>query len=209
MRRWLKEKRVDNLPRASLADEQLDETVIAYIEQEAAKYLVWHENLVFKKVCVKGIPRKVLLRPEDADSRLHEQLFKLGDRVVYVKDSGAVPLDTKGTVVGVLDKQVEVVFDSAIMSGQDLGGRCSEFRGMSLPFHSLINLSVPQFVMSESGKAAPTKKHSAGHVSSKQSNRQPRPLQESTQNGSARPSGKSQSNRRSQQDPPRILKRSV
>lgn len=76
-----------------------------------------------KKVVIRGVPRKVLLKPFDAEVRLNYQTFSLGDRVIYVCDSGSVPLANKGTVVSVQEKVVDVVFDTTFMSGTTLGGR--------------------------------------------------------------------------------------
>jgi 5'-3' exoribonuclease 1 len=55
--------------------------------------------------------------------KLNYQTFGLGDRVVYVCDTGSVPLGNKGTVIGVQEKSVDVVFDTTFMSGSTLGGR--------------------------------------------------------------------------------------
>jgi 5'-3' exoribonuclease 1 len=54
---------------------------------------------------------------------LNYQTFGLGDRVVYVCDTGSVPIGNKGTVIGVQEKSIEVVFDTTFMSGTTLGGR--------------------------------------------------------------------------------------
>jgi len=72
---------------------------------------------------IRGVPRKVLLRPADAEVRLNYQSFSLGDRVIYVCDSGSVPIGNKGTVVGVQEKVIDVVFDTTFMSGTTLSGR--------------------------------------------------------------------------------------
>ena len=69
----------------------------------------------------------------------------MGDRVVYALEAGAVPLGFHGTVVGVQETVIDVVFDSTFMGGTNLGDRCSDFRGLSLPFWSVINLSYPSF----------------------------------------------------------------
>lgn len=93
------------------------------MESVAAQYHAYYEGLDFKRVLVKNTPRTVLLRPEDAEVKLHAQVFQLGDRVTYVLETGSVPIDSKGTVVGVQEKAVEVVFDTPFMGGQDLAGR--------------------------------------------------------------------------------------
>ncbi|KAI8367771.1 XRN 5'-3' exonuclease N-terminus-domain-containing protein [Blakeslea trispora] len=143
MKDWIHEKKIDQLTRASFDTEELDDAYCHKIEESAVKYHEKYESLDFKKVVIRGAPRKVLLKPADAEVRLNFQTFSLGDRVVYVCDSGFVPLGNKGTVVGVQEKMVEVIFDTTFMSGTSLGGRCSAFRGISLPYSNLINTSNP------------------------------------------------------------------
>ena len=75
--------------------------------------------------------------------RLHTQTFKLGDRVVYALESGVVPLGFRGTVVGVQETIIDVVFDSTFMGGNNLDGRCSDYRGLSLAYSHVINLTYP------------------------------------------------------------------
>ncbi|ORZ15873.1 hypothetical protein BCR42DRAFT_44220 [Absidia repens] len=150
MKQWLKERGVDDLPKASLTAEEFEEPVIKAMEAVAAQYHDYYENLDFKRVLIKNTPRTVLLRPEDAESKLHAQLFQLGDRVTYILESGSVPIDSKGTVVGVQEKAVEIVFDTPFMGGQDLAGRCSEYRGMILPFYAVLNITVPQLMFENS-----------------------------------------------------------
>lgn len=115
------------------------------LEDIASQYHAQYLNNTFKKLIIHKIPRSVLLLPGDAESRLQGQSFKLGDRVLYALDAGPVPLATKGTVVGVQEKIVDVLFDTTFMGGQNLGGRCSDFRGLPLPQSCIINLSYPAF----------------------------------------------------------------
>jgi 5'-3' exoribonuclease 1 len=123
MKDWINSKKIDTLTRASLDTEELVDSYCHQIEKCAIKYHEAYEDLDFKKVVIRGVPRKVLLRPSDAAVRLNYQTFSLGDRVIYVCDTGSVPLGNKGTVVGVQEKVVDVVFDTTFMSGSTLGGR--------------------------------------------------------------------------------------
>ncbi|KAF7721539.1 hypothetical protein EC973_004513 [Apophysomyces ossiformis] len=141
MRKWLKEKKIADLPRASLATEELEEPFVKVLEELATKYNDKYETLDFKKVVIQRIPRNVLLRPADAETKLLNQIFNMGDRVIYVLETGVVPIATKGTVVGVQDKVIDVVFDVAFMGGKTLDGRCSEFRGIALPYAAVLNLT--------------------------------------------------------------------
>ena len=72
---------------------------------------------------IKGIPRQALLKPEYSATRLRDQEFSLGDRVVTVVESGNVPLSAKGVVIGVQSNLIDVVFDVQFMSGTTLGDR--------------------------------------------------------------------------------------
>ena len=77
----------------------------------------------YKKAIVKGIPRQAVLKPSHAVYRLQNQTFALGDRTVMVQDSGSVPLGVRGTIVGINNKSLDVVWDSPFMSGTTLGDR--------------------------------------------------------------------------------------
>ncbi|KAI9471931.1 MAG: exoribonuclease 1 [Benjaminiella poitrasii] len=143
MKDFVKNKGVDGLTRASLETEELEAPYCRTIEQAATQYHETYENLDVKKVVIRGVPRNVLLKPADAEARLNYQSFSLGDRVVYVCDSGAVPLGNKGTVVGVQEKAIDVIFDTTFMGGSTLADRCSDFRGATLPYSSIINTSNP------------------------------------------------------------------
>jgi len=79
---------------------------------------------------------------------LQNQRFALGDRVIMVQDSGGVPLCAKGVVVGLNNTSIDVLWDVPFVSGTDLGGRCSQYRGSSCAFNACLNLTQPQFVMS-------------------------------------------------------------
>lgn len=162
MKDWIKSKKLDALTRASFDTEELEDNYCHDIEKAAVKFHEKYENLDFKKVVIRGVPRKVLLRPADAEVRLNYQTFSLGDRVIYVCDSGSVPIGNKGTVVGVQEKVIDVIFDTTFMSGSNLGGRCSEFRGTTLPYSTLINISNPshQNTSRESASTSTRSNHS-------------------------------------------------
>ena len=99
---------------------------------------------------INGAPRNALLKPSDAEQRLSHQRFSLGDRIVYVQDSGRVPIATRGTVVGKTRTSrttlLDVVFDVTFMSGTSLEDRCSPFRGSTVPIHSVLNLTERQVI---------------------------------------------------------------
>lgn len=80
----------------------------------------------------------------DAPRSIPFRDYELGDRVVYIARSGAVPFGARGTVIGVhpSTKEVDVVFDQEFIGGSDLHGRCSGCAGKTLDAEStLLNLS--------------------------------------------------------------------
>lgn len=76
-----------------------------------------------KQARIVGIPRQGVLKPAHAMSRLRDQTFALGDRVIIVAETGSVPLSAKGVVVGVQAQLIDVVFDVQFMGGTSLGNR--------------------------------------------------------------------------------------
>ncbi len=147
---WLKEIESKSFEKVPLDAEQLDSEVVSKIERAAdgAFQMDPPGKGVNKKI--NGAPRNALLKPSDAEQRLNHQRFSLGDRVVYVQDSGRVPIATRGTVVGKTRTSritlLDVVFDVTFMSGTSLEDRCSPFRGSTVPIHTVLNLTDRQVV---------------------------------------------------------------
>jgi 5'-3' exoribonuclease 1 len=79
--------------------------------------------------------------------------FEIGDRVITVRSSGAPAFGSRGTVVGVYDEAVEVLFDSEFLGGNDLFGRCNGDFGAMLPADQILNLSRPHAVKAEGAAA--------------------------------------------------------
>lgn len=148
---WLKQTGVANLDRVPLDAEQLDSDVVMDLAAAAdhAVQTVTQQGKEEKKL--KGVPRSALLKPSDAEHRLGNQRFHLGDRVVYAQDSGKVPIALRGTVVGIsragTNKILDVVFDITFMSGNTLDGRCPPFRGQTVPASSVLNVTDKQVVV--------------------------------------------------------------
>lgn len=115
-----------------------------------------------KQARIVGIPRQGVLKPAHAATRLRDQHFQLGDRVITVAETGSVPLSAKGVVVGIQSQFVDVVFDVQFMGGTTLGGRsvifpCRERRAivclclvimqvLQLPRRYRLALGGPQLV---------------------------------------------------------------
>lgn len=60
---------------------------------------------------VRNVPRNALMLPSDAEHRLGNQRFRLGDRVVYAQESGRVPIAARGTVIGISRTSHTVLLD--------------------------------------------------------------------------------------------------
>lgn len=153
---WLKSIQSRSFEKVPLEAQQLDSDVVKEIEQAADTYLATDQKSIeFKRV--KNVPRKALLKPSDAEHRLHNQWFSIGDRIVYVQDSGKVPIATRGTVIGLTRTTratlLDVVFDVSFMSGTTLSDRCSPFRGMTVPTQSVLNLTNRQLIAGSKASA--------------------------------------------------------
>ena len=152
---WLKEVQAKGFERVPLEAEQLDSEVVKQIEAAADEALSTEPPPTTK--AINGIPRSALLKPSDAQWRLGNQHFVLGDRVIYAADSGRVPIASQGTVVGktqtTRDTWLDVVFDVSFMSGTSLGDRCSPFRGSTVPTWSVLNLSNRQVLATSKASA--------------------------------------------------------
>ncbi len=147
---WLKEVESKSFEKVPLEAEQLDSEIVERIEQAADNAFQADPPGRGKNQKINGAPRNALLKPSDAEQRLTHQRFSLGDRVVYVQDSGRVPIATRGTVVGKTRTSrttlLDVIFDVTFMSGTSLEDRCSPFRGSTVPIHSVLNLTDKQVI---------------------------------------------------------------
>ncbi|KAL8968080.1 MAG: hypothetical protein Q9183_002637 [Haloplaca sp. 2 TL-2023] len=148
---WLKEVESKSFEKVPLDAAQLDSDAVAQIELAANNNFRELAANGVRNQRIKGVPRSALLKPSDAEHRLSHQRFVLGDRVVYVQDSGRVPIATQGTVVGMTRTSrttlLDVIFDVTFMSGTTLENRCSPFRGSTVPIHSVLNLSDRQVIV--------------------------------------------------------------
>ena len=146
---WLKSFESKNFEKVPLEAEQLDSEVVKAIEQAADDAVKNGPPIEGKKI--KAVPRNALLKPSDVEHRLGNQRFTVGDRIVYVQDSGRVPIATRGTVVGMTRTPrtvlLDVVFDVTFMSGTTLNDRCSPFRGSTVPVTSVLNITDRQVMV--------------------------------------------------------------
>ena len=82
----------------SLESDSLTKASMAAVEAEIIKYVSLPDSTEKKKLA--KVPREAILDPQASYILLRSQRFKLGDRVMYIQNSGKVPLHSKGTVVG-------------------------------------------------------------------------------------------------------------
>lgn len=151
---WLKTIQPKNFEKVPVDAMQLDSDVVMLIEEKANQV---YKNNASEFKTMKNIRRNALLKPSDAEHRLGSQHFALGDRVVYVQDSGRVPIGNIGTVVGISRTArtilLDIVFDLTFLSGTTLGDRCSPFRGSTVPGSAVLNITDKQVVVDSKAAA--------------------------------------------------------
>ncbi|KAI1486558.1 exoribonuclease 1 [Biscogniauxia mediterranea] len=145
---WLKTIETSKFERVPLDAQQLDSDVV--MELQRAADALRESNLKSERKKLKGVPRSALLHPRDAEQRLGNQKFSLGDRVVYVQASGKVPIASRGTVVGISTvgnhHMLDILCDNAFMNGTTLGSRCGAFRGQTVSANSVLNTTNRQII---------------------------------------------------------------
>ncbi|KAM0788250.1 hypothetical protein ACM66B_001401 [Microbotryomycetes sp. NB124-2] len=147
LKQWIKEKGVRDFEKVPLWSEQLDKNSVCLVETMADRLKASKNLASLKQAAINGIPRAALLKPSHAASRLRDQHYTLGDRVIAVADTGSVPLAAQGVVVGIQTGLIDVVFDVEFIGGSTLGDRCSPHRGASVAPNTLLNLTDPQFAL--------------------------------------------------------------
>lgn len=153
---WLKSVETKSFERVPLEAEQLDGDTVMAIEQAADANSAAAQPTQGRKL--GKVPRVALLKPADAEQRTQNQRFRLGHRVVYVLETGRVPVAMRGTVVGMTQTTrntlLDVVFDSTFMSGTSLNDRCSPFRGSTVPSNSVLNITDKQVAATSEAQKA-------------------------------------------------------
>ncbi|KAK4058246.1 exonuclease II Exo2 [Microbotryomycetes sp. JL221] len=156
LKQWIKEKGVRDFEKVPLWSEQLDKNTVLLVETLADRLTSSKGLASIKQAAINGIPRAALLKPSHAASRLRDQRFSLGDRVVAVSESGSVPLAAQGVVVGIQTGLIDVVFDVQFIGGTTLGDRCSSHRGASVAPNTLLNLTDPQCIVQTGNARSPS-----------------------------------------------------
>jgi 5'-3' exoribonuclease 1 len=154
---WLRGVK-DQFNRASLESDALSRPSILKIESEIKLYSQEEDQSDSKKLI--GVPKEAVLDPNVSFNKLKSQSFELGDRVIYVHNSGKVPLFSKGTVVAYnslgSNVALRVLFDKPLIGGNTLEGRLTTNRGLDVDSSLVLNISNRQFIYHS--KASSTKK---------------------------------------------------
>lgn len=177
IKQWIKFS-TENFVVVSLESNSLTKASIRACEDYIEKYsssIEQHETKQLAKV-----PREAVLSPRVSFSQLRAQKFDLGDRVVYIQDSGKVPLFSKGTVVGYttlgLSLSIQVLFDHEIVAGNKFGGRLRTKRGIGLDASFLLNITNRQFIYhSKASKKVSQVDNSKSAKQQKNTNAKPKP----------------------------------
>jgi hypothetical protein len=74
--------------------------------------------------------------------RDHPPYPEIGDRVITItNDNKHINFGKRGTVIGIYDELIEILFDDKFIGGTGLNGRCENFRGGILTFHEIFDLT--------------------------------------------------------------------
>lgn len=152
IRNWLKAEGVRDLESVPLDNESLTKDYIMKIESVVDDLLRSRQGQAPHFVTVKNVPRTAVLKPSHAVDVLKDQKFRLGDRVIFVQDSGSVPFANRGTVVGIGETLLDVVFDRTFITGINLGGRWVEIERRTAPRLS-SSRSLPPLISKIPGQA--------------------------------------------------------
>lgn len=157
VRKWLKLVKADMI-QVSLESESLTKFSIAAIEEYMEDYI--SKPLPLSNKDIKGVPKEAIINPSASYQLLGNQRYDLGDRVIYVQDSGKVPKLTKGTVVSITavgtKTSLGVVFDKPLVNGNNMNGKLKTNRGMIIDSSLVLNITNRQLVFHS--KASKTKK---------------------------------------------------
>jgi 5'-3' exoribonuclease 1 len=161
LRAWLKAQPLSRRPLVRLAARAAPEPAVRTLQASLPRAPAAGAPGGPAPVELENVAAALLLPPlgrGGAAAELAGGAFELADRVVAVSDGagGGPPFGARGTVVGVYDDAVEVLFDGDFPGGSDLFGRCAGGAGALLPAAALLNLSKPAAVRAE-GADAPRK----------------------------------------------------
>jgi len=155
---WLKVVKSEFI-KVTLESDSLSRRSIKEIEDQIEIYAAQDDKEEAKKL--GGVPREAVLDPSVSFNKLKGQSFKLGDRVVYVHDSGKVPLFSKGTVIAYnsigSSVTLQVLFDKPLIGGNKFNGRLRTNRALNVDSSLVLNLSYKQFIYHSKASAVKSK----------------------------------------------------
>lgn len=144
---WLKKAKADMI-KVTLESDSLTRFSITAIEDFMEDFV--SRPLALDKKDIKGVPREAIINPSVSYLLLNSQRFDLGDRVIYVQDSGKIPKLSKGTVVGITaigsKTSLTVVFDLPLVGGNNMNGKLKTNRGSIIDSSLVLNITNRQLV---------------------------------------------------------------
>ena len=146
IKEWIESEQVSKLPLIDFDAKCFSVETIAFLENAADRYYaeqiakkpkVWH----LKRVPLHQI---YFANPEIAWSPTNQHTVSLSNRCAVLRSDQGTPFATKGTVVGVHSQFVELLTDCKVMKAGTLHHRCSDYRGLVLPYNQILNLTPNQ-----------------------------------------------------------------
>jgi len=116
LKEWLKSLEIYNLPRVECGSIEVNDTAIAKLDQMIGE---WLESIKDEPPEIKRetITPKYFIPPIGSFETFKERsTFHIGDRIIYLKNNGSIPFGTKGTIVGINGKLLDILFDKKISS---------------------------------------------------------------------------------------------
>jgi hypothetical protein len=145
--KWKEEKNYYNGLALTPADSDFyPNEIIKNIETKTIESMSKEVNSKEKKEIINISPIEVY-QPLDPFPKNSNHDFNLGDRVIDINGSGAVPFGSEGVIVGIHSNTAEVIFDDIFMGGTKLENRLETFRGKQVLMNSLINTTKPKYKM--------------------------------------------------------------
>ena len=147
--KWLNSLGINNLVLIPCSSQMMSDRGVRSIELESTRINKHIQSMKLPTVQLSDVPIYHLYKPTPSVpwSPTSKVTHELGDRVISVRSDDGVPYGLRGTIVGMHTQSngiyVEIVFDTELISGTTLNGKCSNLRGQTLSLNSIVNLSKP------------------------------------------------------------------
>jgi len=140
---WLQDQEVSKLPLVDFKSKFLPMEVMQEIEKESTLYYNQQIRNTPKAYHLKRVPvaQVYFANPEVPWSPTKQETFHLGNRASSLRSDEGIPFGCRGTVVALHDTFLEMITDINVMKGSTLHNRCSDHRGVIVPYSSVINLT--------------------------------------------------------------------